>query len=120
MIGYSRRTSAAAFRPSSTSCSGVYLFFGGLTVVCASRPAAETNNAIVNADAHAFLIAMMCSFETFAPLSRRGRRIPYCAHLRRATTASASTPGDARRALHGGGGMAAEARLQRPHDRLAD
>src|SRR4029079_7199950 len=29
MTGYAARTSAAAFAPSSTSCSGVYLFFGG-------------------------------------------------------------------------------------------
>ena len=36
MTGYSFRTSAAASRPSCTSCSGVYLFFGGVMRVCAS------------------------------------------------------------------------------------
>ena len=34
-MGYVWRTSAAALRPSSTSCSGVYLFFGSLIGVCA-------------------------------------------------------------------------------------
>src|SRR5574339_1064499 len=37
MIGYCWRTSAAASRPSSTSCWGVYLFFGSLIAVCAAR-----------------------------------------------------------------------------------
>src|SRR3954471_16770539 len=37
MIGYSLRTSAAASLPSLTSCSGVYLFFGSLIAVWATR-----------------------------------------------------------------------------------
>src|SRR5262245_13894776 len=35
MIGYCFRTSATASRPSSTSCSGVNLFLGGVILVCA-------------------------------------------------------------------------------------
>src|SRR5258705_7879336 len=37
MTGYSRRTWSAASRPICTSCCGEYLFFGGVTRVCAAR-----------------------------------------------------------------------------------
>ena len=46
MTGYSLRTSAAASRPSSTSCFGVYLFFGGFTTVCARTLAADIERTI--------------------------------------------------------------------------
>ena len=39
MSGYCLRTSAAASRPSCTSCSGVNLFLGGVIFVCAERSA---------------------------------------------------------------------------------
>src|SRR3954453_17436294 len=46
MMGYCWRTSAAASRPSSTSCFGVYLFLGSLMTVCACElPAAIANIA---------------------------------------------------------------------------
>ena len=49
MIGYCLRTSAAASRPSSTSCFGVYLFFGSLTSVCAKTLLADSHSAIAKA-----------------------------------------------------------------------
>ena len=42
--GYSRRTSAAASRPTCTSCSGVYLFLGGVIRVCAPTMAVHSAN----------------------------------------------------------------------------
>src|SRR5262245_27437960 len=39
IIGYCWRTSAAASRPRSKSCFGVYLFLGGFTTVWANTPA---------------------------------------------------------------------------------
>src|SRR5262245_52894110 len=59
MIGYCLRTSAAAWRPSSTSCCGVYLFLASLIWVCATTPAtdsAQTRKAA--AGARSVLIAM--------------------------------------------------------------
>src|SRR5262245_48925998 len=53
MIGYFLRTSAAASRPSSTSCAGVYLFFGSLTTVCATRPLTDTDTAVTRTAAQA-------------------------------------------------------------------
>src|SRR4029079_6449466 len=46
MIGYCLRTSAAASRPISTSCFGVYLFFGILIAVCANAPAIGTHTIV--------------------------------------------------------------------------
>ena len=51
MIGYCWRTSAAASRPSWTSCCGVYRFFGGFTTVCAVRFMADTHTATTTAAA---------------------------------------------------------------------
>src|SRR5262245_47322335 len=122
MIGYSRRTSAAAFFPSLTSCSGVYLFFGGLIGVCARRPAADTNNAIANADAHALLLAMTRSFETSQPpLHQRTLHSLFCTSAASGDSRrSAQVAALARGALHRGGRMPPETPLQRAHDRLAD
>src|SRR5262249_31781887 len=47
MIGYCFRTSAAASRPILTSCSGVYLFFGGVTFVCAATVVAVSASTSV-------------------------------------------------------------------------
>src|SRR4029450_10398284 len=60
MIGYCWRTSAAASRPSLTSCSGVYLFFGILMTVCATRPLAVRHTNIKRAATRAdeVLVAM--------------------------------------------------------------
>src|SRR6185369_12161619 len=60
MIGYCWRTSAAASRPSLTSCSGVYLFFGILITVCATRPltARHTNIKRAATRADEVLVAM--------------------------------------------------------------
>ena len=57
MIGYCLRTSAAASRPSSTSCCGVYLFFGSLIAVCAIRPVADRHETTISAAAPATAIS---------------------------------------------------------------
>src|SRR5262245_9226810 len=61
MIGYCWRTSAAASRPSLTSCSGVYLFFGGLMTVWAKGlPSARQRNSMrTAARADEVLVAML-------------------------------------------------------------
>src|SRR6476660_5163090 len=60
MTGYCFRTSAAASRPSSTSCCGVNRFLGSLIAVCAVRPLAHTDkaSAIAAARVDAVLVAM--------------------------------------------------------------
>ena len=51
MIGILLPDFGRGFAPSSTSCSGVYLFFGGLTSVCASRPTAVMHRTTNSAQA---------------------------------------------------------------------
>src|SRR6478672_11462003 len=46
MIGYCCLTSWAASRPICTSCSGVYLFFGGVILVCAATVLAASVKTI--------------------------------------------------------------------------
>src|SRR4026208_682083 len=60
MTGDCFRTSAAASRPSSTSCCGVNRFFGTLMTVCATRALADTDkaSAIAATFVEAVLIAM--------------------------------------------------------------
>lgn len=76
MIRYCWRTSAAAFRASCTYCSGVYLLFGGLTTVCARRPAADRDTNIKRAAARAVwgLSAMTAVLLMLAPLASAGTR----------------------------------------------
>src|SRR5262249_12761168 len=73
MIGYCLRTSAAASRPSSTSCFGVYLFFGSFTTVCAARPAIDTPATTMStaARADAVWVAMTALLRIFAGSRRR-------------------------------------------------
>src|SRR4029453_17302952 len=76
MTGYSLRTSAAASRPSSTSCFGVYLFFGGFTTVCAKTPAVDIDRTIARAAARVEEVLIVtapsrvaCPIPTVAALS---------------------------------------------------
>src|SRR3982751_216275 len=68
MIGYCLRTSAAASRPSSTSCLGVYLFFGGFTTVCAP-------SAVIDAQTIAASVTEPADRVRGAIASSSGRRL---------------------------------------------
>src|SRR5678816_4953450 len=76
MIGYCWRTSAAASRPSLTSCSGVYLFFGILMTVCATRPltARHTNIKRAATRADEVLVAMFPLLHGLAAIRVSGDR----------------------------------------------
>ena len=59
MIGYCFLISSAALRPSSTSCSGVYRFFGSFTAVCAKRLPAAFDVGVICSDFEGLPVAAL-------------------------------------------------------------
>src|SRR5262245_17159408 len=64
MIGSCLRASAAACRPSSTSCDSLYLFGGGVIRVCAETSDPASASATVVAQNWLFIFLTLCKNDT--------------------------------------------------------